>query len=227
MKNNHKLKGLFLFVLAALPLFFLVLPADAFDNGHTICLSQRFFNTACYGCGITRALQHLIHLELEQALELNPLSPFVFALLIFVWCAEMRRLAPEFMRIHPIAPDLPQECIAITAQVFMSIQFHTTHDVPSYQAGGTRGRSLVDGADMVPIFGSSVPVRAEIHYLRGLSAHADREELLRWCRELPGVPERIFLNHGEDPARKALETAIREMGWPRPLLPLPGDVHPF
>jgi hypothetical protein len=43
------------------------------------------------------------------------------------------RLAPEFMRIHPIAPDLPQECIAITAQAFMSIQFHTTHDVPSYQ----------------------------------------------------------------------------------------------
>lgn len=43
------------------------------------------------------------------------------------------RLAPEFKRIHPIAPDLPQECIAITAPVFMSIQFHTTHDVPSYQ----------------------------------------------------------------------------------------------
>ena len=43
------------------------------------------------------------------------------------------RLAPEFMRIHPIAPDLPQECIAITAQIFMSIQFHTTHNVPSYE----------------------------------------------------------------------------------------------
>jgi hypothetical protein len=43
------------------------------------------------------------------------------------------RLAPEFMSIHPIAADLPQECIAITAQVFMSIQFHTTHNVPSYQ----------------------------------------------------------------------------------------------
>ncbi|HEU4618390.1 MAG TPA: sulfotransferase [Gammaproteobacteria bacterium] len=43
------------------------------------------------------------------------------------------RLAPEFKRIHPIAPDLPQECIAITAQVFMSIQFHTTHNVPSYE----------------------------------------------------------------------------------------------
>jgi hypothetical protein len=44
-----------------------------------------------------------------------------------------KRLAPEFMRIHPIAPDLPQECIAVGAQVFMSIQFHTTHNVPSYE----------------------------------------------------------------------------------------------
>jgi hypothetical protein len=43
------------------------------------------------------------------------------------------RLAPEFVRIHPIAPDLPQECIAIHAQVFMGIQFHTTHDVPSFE----------------------------------------------------------------------------------------------
>ena len=43
------------------------------------------------------------------------------------------RLAPEFKRIHPIAPDLPQECIAITAHALRSIQFHTTHNVPSYQ----------------------------------------------------------------------------------------------
>jgi hypothetical protein len=43
------------------------------------------------------------------------------------------RLAPEFVRIHPIGADLPQECIAIQAQVFSSIQFHTTHDVPSYE----------------------------------------------------------------------------------------------
>ncbi len=43
------------------------------------------------------------------------------------------RLAPQFRKIHPIAPDLPQECIAITAQIFMSIQFHTTHDVSAYE----------------------------------------------------------------------------------------------
>ena len=43
------------------------------------------------------------------------------------------RLAPQFKKIHPIAAELPQECIAITAQVFQSIQFHTTHNVPGYQ----------------------------------------------------------------------------------------------
>ena len=43
------------------------------------------------------------------------------------------RLAPQFKKIHPIAAALPQECIAITAQVFQSIQFHTTHNVPDYQ----------------------------------------------------------------------------------------------
>jgi len=43
------------------------------------------------------------------------------------------RLAPEFKRIHPLAPDFAQECIAITAHVFASIQFHTTHNVPSYE----------------------------------------------------------------------------------------------
>lgn len=97
-----------------------------------------------------------------------------------------------------------------------------------YQAAGTRGRALVDGADEVGIHGQRIPVRAEIRYLRSLSAHADRDELLRWCRALPGAPERIFLNHGEDPARKALAAAIvDELGWPRPELPLPGDREPW
>ena len=78
------------------------------------------------------------------------------------------------------------------------------------------------------IHGHTVWVRAHIHQLHGLSAHADREELLRWCRALPGTPRRIFLNHGEDPARKALSVAVSEMdGWPRPVLPLTGDSVPW
>ena len=94
-----------------------------------------------------------------------------------------------------------------------------------YQAGGTRGRALVNGARTVGIHGEVVPVKAEIQSLHGLSAHADRDELLRWCDALPAKPQRIFLNHGEDPARKALAAALIERGFPRPELPLSGESH--
>ncbi len=97
-----------------------------------------------------------------------------------------------------------------------------------YQAAGTRGRALVDGAETIAIHGQTVWVKARILQLQGLSAHADRDELLRWCRALPAPPQRIFLNHGEDPARKALAAAIAdELGWPRPHLPLTGETAPW
>ena len=97
-----------------------------------------------------------------------------------------------------------------------------------YQAAGTNGRALADGAETVAIHGIAVRVRAAIHQLNSLSAHADREELLRWCRALPGVPQRVYLNHGEDAARKALSVEIAaEAGWPRPVLPLSGESVPW
>jgi len=97
-----------------------------------------------------------------------------------------------------------------------------------FQAAGTRGRALVDGANTVAIHGQEIPVRARIHQLQGLSAHADRDELLRWCQALPAIPQRIFLNHGEDPPRKALSAAIAAVdGWPRPVLPMTGEAVPW
>ena len=97
-----------------------------------------------------------------------------------------------------------------------------------FQAAGTRGRALVDGADVVSIHGSEVPVRAEVSYLPMLSAHADRDELVRWCGGLAQPPGRVFLNHGEDPARKALEAAVAHLpGWPRPSLPMTGVTVPW
>jgi metallo-beta-lactamase family protein len=94
-----------------------------------------------------------------------------------------------------------------------------------YQAAGTRGRALLDGVDSVSIHGRPVEARAEIVRLTGLSAHADRSELLRWVRALPAFPDRIFLNHGEDPARKALGAALEEAGAPRAVLPAAGERH--
>jgi metallo-beta-lactamase family protein len=96
-----------------------------------------------------------------------------------------------------------------------------------YQAAGTRGRALLNGATVVAIHGQQVPVEAEILGLHSLSAHADRAELLRWCDALPGRPQRTFLNHGEDPARKALAAALAERGWPRPELPQSGQMVPW
>ncbi len=100
-----------------------------------------------------------------------------------------------------------------------------------YQAAGTRGRALIDGAETIGIQGHTVWVKAQLHQLQNLSAHADRDELLRWCRALPAPPRRVFLNHGEDPPRKALAAAIFEelagLGWPRPTLPLTGESVPW
>ncbi|HSS75112.1 MAG TPA: MBL fold metallo-hydrolase [Thermoanaerobaculia bacterium] len=97
-----------------------------------------------------------------------------------------------------------------------------------FQAAGTRGRALVEGCETLAIQGQTVWVKAKIRQLQSLSAHADRDELLRWCRALPAPPQRIFLNHGEDPPRKALAAAIaEELGWPRPVLPTTGDSVPW
>jgi metallo-beta-lactamase family protein len=97
-----------------------------------------------------------------------------------------------------------------------------------FQAAGTRGRALLDGAQSVSIHGQEVPVRAQVRKLEMLSAHGDRDELLRWCRSLPGPPQRIYLNHGEDAPRAALARAIQtELGWPLPELPMQGQKVAF
>ncbi len=91
-----------------------------------------------------------------------------------------------------------------------------------YQAGGTRGRALVNGAETVAIHRETVRVRAQISAIHGLSAHGDCDELLRWTESLPGKPRRIFLNHGDDPARKVLAAELEARGFPRPILPYSG-----
>jgi metallo-beta-lactamase family protein len=91
-----------------------------------------------------------------------------------------------------------------------------------YQAEGTLGRSLVDGATRVHIHGDEVEVRAEVVSLDLFSAHADQEELLRWVRE--AAPERIALVHGEDEGRRALAAALVGSFGGEVLLPRRGDV---
>ena len=71
-----------------IPLVLLGLPATYFDTGESLCLSKRLLDMECYGCGITRAIMHLIHLDFEQAWSYNKLSFIVFPLLAFLYAQE-------------------------------------------------------------------------------------------------------------------------------------------
>lgn len=83
-----------------------------------------------------------------------------------------------------------------------------------FQAGGTRGAAMVGGADSVKIHGAYVPVRAQVSYLRNLSAHADADEILAWLSHFNFAPKKTFITHGEPDAADALRKRIEEkLGW--------------
>jgi len=83
-----------------------------------------------------------------------------------------------------------------------------------YQAAGTRGRVLIEGARHVKMYGQEVPVRAKIAKINGMSSHADAGEIIRWLRTLPRAPQVTYLVHGEPPAQEALRARIaNELGW--------------
>jgi metallo-beta-lactamase family protein len=82
--------------------------------------------------------------------------------------------------------------------------------VVGYQAEGTLGRRLVDGADRVRIFGEEIAVRADVHTIGGFSAHADQDDLLNW---LSGTGEaKTVLVHGEIGVMKTFAGVLEERG---------------
>lgn len=83
-----------------------------------------------------------------------------------------------------------------------------------YQADGTLGRQIQDGAGEVRILGQMYPVRARIASISGFSAHADREELFRWVSPLRAAPRAVFVNHGESGIAKGFAALLGERkGW--------------
>jgi metallo-beta-lactamase family protein len=83
-----------------------------------------------------------------------------------------------------------------------------------FQAMGTRGRRLADGEKSIKIHGEFVDVNAQVAMIHRLSAHADRNQLLRWLKTAPKPPRQAFVVHGEPSASKALRDSIAEkLGW--------------
>lgn len=102
--------------------------------------------------------------------------------------------------LHHLAERLPDE--------------RTTVLLVGFQSAGTRGRSLEEGAREIKMLGHMVPVRARVERIDALSAHADREEILRWLGGFARPPRMTYLVHGEPAAAHALAGEIaRRLGW--------------
>jgi len=86
--------------------------------------------------------------------------------------------------------------------------------IVGFQAAGTLGRRIVDGARSVRIFGIPVPVRADVYTINGLSAHADQKALLAWMGHFTKPPARTFIVHGEESVSALFADAVRDrLGW--------------
>jgi hypothetical protein len=91
-KNYNSRFHLFIFCgLLLLPLVLIAMPANFFDDtGVVICLSRLVFGIECYSCGLTRAVQHAIHLDFKVAFEYNKLVVLVLPLLFLIWIKQLK-----------------------------------------------------------------------------------------------------------------------------------------
>jgi metallo-beta-lactamase family protein len=143
----------------------------------------------------------------------------------------MRRKLPRFRAVNSadesralVANDDPAVIIASSGMATGGrVVHHLFAGLPEarntvlfvgFQAAGTRGRQLVDGAQLVKMFGQHVPVHARIEKIDGMSSHADAGEMVRWLRTFPHAPRTTYLVHGEIIAQEALKLRItKELGW--------------
>jgi metallo-beta-lactamase family protein len=123
--------------------------------------------------------------------------------------------------------DVVSPCIIVSASGMATggrVLHHLAQRLPDsrssvllvgYQAEGTGGRAMQDGAKFLRIFGQQVPVRAEIVTIGQLSAHAGKSELLRWLSGFKAAPKQTFLVHGEPVALNSLRDAVTsQFKWP-------------
>lgn len=121
---------------------------------------------------------------------------------------------------------LRESCIILSGSGMCTggrIKHHLRHNIErpettilfvGYQAEGTLGRQILEGRPKVRIHGQNFEVRAQVRQIQGLSAHADRRQLLRWFEHFDEPPDRLLLTHGEEQKAMALAERVRsELGW--------------
>lgn len=151
---------------------------------------------------------------------------------------------PEKMKLEFVADverskslnDIRSGAVIISASGMCEagrIKYHLRENLPrsectiliaGFQAAGTLGRRLVDGARLVHIFGQPVPVRAKIYTVGGLSAHADQTALLNWLHGFHQAPGKVFVGHGEAGASDNFAQTVKSrLNWPDVCLARPGE----
>jgi len=122
-------------------------------------------------------------------------------------------------RIHSGAIILAASGMCDAGRIQHHLRHHLGHAgsavaLVGYQAEGTLGRRLVDGARQVRVLGEDIRVRARIHTIGGLSAHADQAALLDWCRHFGRPPQQTFVVHGEASTAQGFAALLHErLGW--------------
>lgn len=99
MKDKKILLKLYVSGLIIVPMVLLILPADFFDNGQSICLSVLILDKECYGCGITRAIQHLIHFDFKAAAAFNKLAFIITPILLYFWFDQLKQTIKKIKTI--------------------------------------------------------------------------------------------------------------------------------
>ncbi|MEK7626962.1 MAG: MBL fold metallo-hydrolase RNA specificity domain-containing protein, partial [Patescibacteria group bacterium] len=96
--------------------------------------------------------------------------------------------------------------------------------VVSYQAPGSLGRRLLDGAQEIEIFNEKIPVRASVQKIDGYSAHADQQQLLNFARQAKKGLKKVFLTQGEESASRVLASLIQDNLGVEAIVPGIGDI---
>lgn len=165
--------------------------------------------------------------ELTQKMLARNESPFEFSNLNFI------RTADESRRLN----DITKGAIIISANGMCEagrILHHLKHNLwrpeshilfVGYQAEGTLGRRLLEGAKVVKIMGEEIGVGAQIHSIGGFSAHADQAGLMDWLGAFENLPRGIFITHGENGAQKEMAALIQQKFGVAPNIPAWGEQY--
>lgn len=163
------------------------------DASELFCRHHRDHKLSAAQARAACAVAHYVHdPEESKALDANPMPKIIIS------ASGMATGGRILHHLKHYAPD-PRNLILFAG----------------FQAGGTRGAAMTDGAESVKIHGAYVPVRAEVANLSMFSAHADADELMGWLRGFESPPRQTFVVHGEPAAADTLRHRIEEeLGWP-------------